>query len=94
MTAPQNACQVVDRSLTLNNSAQPALPANPYRSFLLIQAPAAIAMTLSFTNATAAAGAAGTIALGTAGTLQFLPPVPQNALTVLGASGVCTILEG
>lgn len=92
MTATQQSCTLADRSLVLTGAVQQALPANPYRSYLLLVGP--IAMTFSFTNQTAGTGSSGSIVLGSGGTATFASPCPQNALYVLGASGLCTILEG
>jgi hypothetical protein len=92
MTALQGQCSVVDRSITLTGTVQQAIAANPYRSYLLLVGP--IAMTFSFTNQTAGTGSSGSLTLGSGGTSTFANPCPQNALFVLGASGLCTILEG
>jgi hypothetical protein len=92
MTAIQQGCTLVDRSLTLTGVVQQAIAYNQYRSYLLLVGP--VAMQYSFTNNTAGTGSSGTIVLTSGGTQTFANPCPQNALYVLGASGLCTILEG
>jgi hypothetical protein len=92
----QSPCTVADKTITLNGSGQTALAANPYRTFLMLQAPNGSAVTFSFTNATPAAGATGCITLAAAGApIQIGPCVPNGPLYVIGTNAaVFAILEG
>lgn len=84
--------QVRDYSITLTGSAQSVLAADSSRSFLMVQAPSAQAVTFSFTTATPAAGAVGcfTLAAGSAPVI-FGPNVPNGALYAIGTSGVFSV---
>lgn len=87
---------IVDRSVTLTGSAQAAaVAANPYRNFLMIQAPVANACTFSFTNPTPAAGATGCITLAANSAPLFFTMVPNGPINIIGTNTqVAIILEG
>lgn len=87
---------VRDASVTLTGSAQAAaVPANPYRNFLMIQAPVSNAVTFSFTNATPSAGATGCITLAANSAPLFFTMVPNGPINIIGTNTqVCIILEG
>lgn len=96
MTAFNTPCQVADRSIaSATGAAQQAIGFNGYRTFLMLQAPSAAAVTFSFTNPNVAAGAVGCFTLA-AGQIQLFGPVVPNApLYVIGTLGnVISILEG
>lgn len=86
---------VNDISVTLSSGTGSAT-ANQYRTFLMIQAPAASAVTYSFTNSSPSAGATGcfTLAANSAPVI-FGPNVPRNAIYLAGTgSAVVIIVEG
>jgi hypothetical protein len=94
MASLSNPAQVGDSSFVLTGTAVGvACPANPNRSFLMIQGLAG--MVFSFTNPNPVAGAGGCFTLGTSGgPLMFGPVVPGNAIYVGGSAGTFAITQG
>lgn len=82
---PSTPCQARDGSITLNGSAQQVLAADPYRCFLILQAPAG-AVTFSFITSTPSAGAAGCFTVAANTFLQISPVVPGNPLYAIGTN--------
>lgn len=86
---------VRDYTQTLTGTTIQAIPPNPYRSLLMLQAPTGQALLFSFTDATVTAGSTGVFTLAAASApFLFGPAVPNGPLYVNGASGVAVILEG
>lgn len=88
---------VRDVSVTLTGAAQPAaVAANPYRVLLIVQAPSAHAVTLSFTNPSPSAGATGCITLAAnSAPFNFGPFPPNGPINLNGTtSEIAIILEG
>ncbi len=93
ISTPVNA--TTDATQTLTGTTIQALQPDPYRAFLMLQAPAGAALLFSFTNNTVSAGATGCFSLAAASApFIFGPNVPKGPLYVNGASGVAVILAG
>jgi len=95
MASLSNPAQIYDSSFTLTGTAVgTACPANPNRSFLMLQGPAGA--VFSFTNSNPVAGGPGCFTFGTGSPpVLFSPVVPGNPVYVGGtAAGTFAISQG